>query len=144
MLIREKATPSDDSGTEKSPSNADDESQLPKAGESIPEDDRPNAHNIDQTTKSPPDSPVGSNAIESPSKELQDPRTSKNINVNGSPHAFETHGEYGALSGDKGFDEPGLGSFDTHYDTDAAWDFNPNSTKVFENALVFMVKYNML
>ncbi|KAL2522160.1 Calcium-binding EF hand family protein [Forsythia ovata] len=28
-----------------------------------------------------------------------------------------------------GFDEPGLGSFDTHYDTDAAWDFNTNSTK---------------
>ncbi|KAL2499169.1 intersectin-1 [Abeliophyllum distichum] len=91
MLIREKATPLDDSGTEKSPSNADDKSQLPKAGERIPEDDGPNAHNLDQTTRSPPDSPVGINAIESRSKELQDPRTSKNINVNGSPHAFETH-----------------------------------------------------
>lgn len=41
--------------------------------------------------------------------------------------------EYGAesvFSGDKRFDEPSWGSFDTHYDADAAWDSNPVLPKV--------------
>lgn len=40
------------------------------------------------------------------------------------------------LSGDKGFDERSLGAFDTHYDTDSAWDFGSGPTKVYEHFLM--------
>ncbi|KAI3472511.1 hypothetical protein Pfo_031075 [Paulownia fortunei] len=133
-LTREKVTPLDNSGTLRSPSKADDESELPSSEEKLPENERPNA-NIEQTARSRPDSPTGSNAVESPSKELRDLRT-RDINVNGSPRAFDAQSEYGeadsVLSGDKVFDEPGWDSFDTHYDADAAWDFNPITPKEAE------------
>ncbi|KAL2527943.1 Calcium-binding EF hand family protein [Forsythia ovata] len=132
-LFREKSAALDDSGAVKSPSNADEKSEVVSARERTPEAEGTNTHNLEQTARSPPDSPAGSNAVKSPSKELQDPQTRKDINRNGSPHAFESQSEYGGaesvLSGDKGFDEPGWGSYDTHYDMDATWDFNPLSTK---------------
>lgn len=37
------------------------------------------------------------------------------------------------FSSDKGFDESGWGTFDTNYDSDAAWDFNPVASKVRVN-----------
>lgn len=39
----------------------------------------------------------------------------------------EHGGAESVVSGDKSFDEPGWGVFDTHYDTDSVWGF---STKV--------------
>ncbi|KAK4409522.1 EH domain-containing protein 2 [Sesamum angolense] len=121
-LIREKVTSLDNSSTIKSHSKTD-KSVLPGSGETIPDNDRPDNHNLEQTARSPPDSPAGNNAVMRPSKD---------INLNGSPHAFDTQSEYGAesvLSGDKVFDEPGWGTFDTHYDSDAAWDFNSANQK---------------
>ncbi|KAK6154047.1 hypothetical protein DH2020_013686 [Rehmannia glutinosa] len=133
-LIREQVTSLDNSGTVKSPSKADDTSDLPNSGGRVHENDRLNTHNPEQTVKSPPDSPAGSNTAVSPSKEIQDLRT-RDYNINGSPHAFDTQSEFGnesVLSGDRRFDEPGWGSFDTHYDSDAAWDFNSVDPKEAE------------
>ncbi|KAL3838817.1 hypothetical protein ACJIZ3_023408 [Penstemon smallii] len=130
-LIKEQVTPSDGSGTDtvKSPSKAEDESELPSSGKRLPENERSNAIDLEQTARSPPDSPAGSNAVENPSMGSWDMPKLKDINVNGSPHAFDTKSEYGG-DGDKSFDEPSWGSFDTHYDTDAAaWDFNPGTPK---------------
>ncbi|KAG8386557.1 hypothetical protein BUALT_Bualt03G0160700 [Buddleja alternifolia] len=118
-LIREKVTSLDNITTVKSPSKA--------------ENERSNKHKLQQIAATPPDSPAGSNAVESPSKEFHHLQSTKDINVNGSSHIFDTQSEFGGaesvLSGDKGFDEPGWGSFDTHYDTDSAWDFNPVTPK---------------
>ncbi|KAL3845038.1 hypothetical protein ACJIZ3_002441 [Penstemon smallii] len=129
-----KVTPLDNSGTSKSPSKADDKSELPSSGKRLPGNERPNSNDSEQTARSPPDSPSRSNDVESPSKGSWDLPKLKDINVNGSPHAFETQSEYGgaesARSVDRGFNEPSWGSFDTHYDTDAAaWDFNPSTPK---------------
>ncbi|PIN23391.1 Synaptic vesicle protein EHS-1 [Handroanthus impetiginosus] len=122
--FREKVT------SELPSSKADDKSELPSSGERLHENNKQNIDNSDQTPRSPPDSPAGV----SPSKELQHLRTTKDFNINGSPRAtFDTQSEYeSVLSGDKGFDEPAWGSFDIHYDTDAAWDFNPVTPKETE------------
>lgn len=88
-LIREKLNSSMNNGTVKSPSKADDKSELPSSGERIPENNSPNGHNMEQIGRSPPDSPAGSNAVMSPSNESHDRRTI-DTNVNGSPHAFDT------------------------------------------------------
>ncbi|KAL7104144.1 hypothetical protein ACP275_08G225500 [Erythranthe tilingii] len=128
-LIRERVTSLDSSDTSRSPSKADDKSELTN---SELDNERPKA-NIEKTARSPPGSPAGSNAAESPSKELHDLRM-RNINVNGSPRAFDTQSEIGGAdsvhSGEKGFDEPGWDSFDAHYDSDAQSEFN--SFKDFE------------
>ncbi|KAK6127563.1 hypothetical protein DH2020_038681 [Rehmannia glutinosa] len=108
-LIREQVTSLDNSGTVKSPSKADDTSDLPNSGGRVHENDRLNTHNPEQTVKSPPDSPAGSNTAVSPE-----------------------FGNESVLSGDRRFDEPGWGSFDTHYDSDAAWDFNSVDPKEAE------------
>ncbi|CAA2989507.1 epidermal growth factor receptor substrate 15-like 1 isoform X1 [Olea europaea subsp. europaea] len=133
-LFREKTNTSiDDGGVVKSPSNADEKSEVVSVGERTPKAEGTNTHSLLETARSPPDSPAGSYVVKSPSKEFQDPQTRKDINVNGSTHAFETHSEYGGgesvLSGDKGYDEPGWGSYDMHYDMDVTWDFNRLSTQ---------------
>ncbi|XP_022879738.1 epidermal growth factor receptor substrate 15-like 1 isoform X2 [Olea europaea var. sylvestris] len=133
-LFREKTvTALNDSGAVKSPSNADEKSEVFSAGVRTPEAEGTNTHNLDKTARSPPDSPVGSNVVKSPSKEFRDPQTRKDINVNGSPHAFENQSEYAGaesvVSGDRGYDKPGWGSYNTHYDMDGTWDLNPLSTK---------------
>lgn len=76
-LVREKVMPTVVSGTAKSPSKADDKSEL-QDSEDLGD------------TASPPVSPAKSNAVESPSKEIQELRTMKDYNLNGSPHAFDT------------------------------------------------------
>ncbi|KAL0304780.1 UNVERIFIED_CONTAM: EH domain-containing protein 2 [Sesamum angustifolium] len=135
-LIREKVTSLDNSSTIKSHSKTD-KSELPGSGETIPDNDRPVNHNLEQTARSPPDSPAGNNAVMRPSKERQDLVISKDINLNGSPHAFDTKVTFRSavnmelnlyFLGTK-FDEPGWGTFDTHYDSDAAWDFNSANQK---------------
>ncbi|KAL3627051.1 hypothetical protein CASFOL_028414 [Castilleja foliolosa] len=123
-LIREHVSSLDNSGTVKSPSKADDTRELPSSGERVHEDERLITHKPEQTTRSTPDSPAGSKTVVSPSKEIHDLRL-RDFNINGSPHAFDSQSEFGAesvLSGEQRFDEPHWGSFDTHYDTVAAWD----------------------
>lgn len=119
--FREKVTLFDG----KSPAQTDDKAESPSSGKRATEDDRQDTNNSEHTARTPPDSPAGSNAVASPSKEFRDFRINKDFNINGSPHAFDTQSEYGAesvFSGDKRFDEPSWGNFDSHYDVDAAWD----------------------
>ncbi|CAL5371415.1 unnamed protein product [Camellia sinensis] len=109
-------------------SNADRKSEtLPSGEERIPDD----AHSEEGVTRSPPDSPTP--ALGSPSKKFQNSPSRKSFNADGSPHAAETLSEHGGaesvLSGDKSFDEPSWGTFDTHYDTDSVWDFGSGPTK---------------
>ncbi|KAK3023418.1 hypothetical protein RJ639_042806 [Escallonia herrerae] len=98
------------------------------AGEKTPEDELANGQSEGGVARSPPDSPA-----RSPSKIFVDSPSKKNINADGSPHAIDTHSEHGGaesvLSGDRSFDEPGWGTFDTQYDSDANWDFNHVTTK---------------
>ena len=49
------------------------------------------------------------------------------------------HGGAGSLfSGDKSFDEPAWGTFDTNDDLDSVWGFNAvSTTKVSEDVLLF-------
>lgn len=85
--FREKAS-SFDAG--KSPTKADGKSELLSSGERATEDDRPDTNNTEHTARTPPDSPAGSNAAASPSKEFRDFRM-RDFNINnGSPHAFDT------------------------------------------------------
>ncbi|XP_051139226.1 uncharacterized protein LOC127257012 [Andrographis paniculata] len=135
-VIREKLPSLDNRDTVKKPSNADDETGIPNS-ETEAEIEKPNAHNMEQTSRTPPDSPAGSNAVVSPSKAVYDLRKSDNFSLNGSPRAFtfDTQSEYGGesvLSMDRGFDDPTWGSFDIHYDSDAAWDSNPSNSKESE------------
>ncbi|KAI7996298.1 hypothetical protein LOK49_LG10G01357 [Camellia lanceoleosa] len=109
--------------------NADRKSEtLPTGEERIPDD----THNEEGVTRNPPDSPTP--ALGSPSKKFQNSPSRKNFNADGSPHAAETLSEHGVaesvLSGDRSFDEPSWGTFDTHYDTDSVWDFGSGPTKV--------------
>ncbi|XP_075483105.1 uncharacterized protein LOC142523259 isoform X2 [Primulina tabacum] len=131
-LIREKVTPLDNSGSAKSPSEDNKKSDMPGSGDRLPQNERPYNQNLEQTVRSPPDSPAGS-AFDSPSYKLPELKLMKDVNINGSPYGFDTPGGYGraesVLSGEKGFDEPGWGSIDSHYDTVAAWDFNPGTPK---------------
>ncbi|XP_057809345.1 uncharacterized protein LOC131023777 [Salvia miltiorrhiza] len=123
--FREKVSSFHNSTTGKSPSKADDNSELPSSVERGTEDDRPETNNSEHTARTPPDSPAGSNAVASPSKEFRDLRMNRDFNMNGSPHAFDTQSEFRAesiFSGDKRFDDPSWGTFDSHYDADAAWD----------------------
>lgn len=39
-------------------------------------------------------------------------------------------GAESVVSGDKSVDEPGWGTFDTHYDTESVWGFDSGSGKV--------------
>ncbi|XP_057983974.1 uncharacterized protein LOC131168507 [Malania oleifera] len=103
--------------------------KLPSTGERVPEDESAGAVGKDSLARSPPDSP----AVRSPSLEFQDSQSVKSIGADGSPHVRDTQSDHGGaesvLSGEKGFDEPSWGAFDSHFDTDSVWGFNPNDTK---------------
>ncbi|GER37051.1 calcium-binding EF hand family protein [Striga asiatica] len=125
-LIREQIHSLDKKDIAKSPSNADDSSEPPISDERAHENESLQTHNSEQTAKSSPDSPSGSKTTVSPTK-------ARDVNANGSPHAFDTQSELGSesiQSGEKRFDELGWGSFDnSSYDTVAAWDINPIDLK---------------
>ncbi|KAG6403319.1 hypothetical protein SASPL_135536 [Salvia splendens] len=91
--FREKVSSLHNSTTGKSTSMADDNSELPSSMERVTVRE---TNNSEHTARTPPDSPVGSNAVASPSKEFRDLRIHKDFNMNGSPHAFDTQSEYGA------------------------------------------------
>lgn len=89
--------------------------------------DNENESNEQKNDKTPPDSPEKSRKPpESPPKIFHD--------TVDSPHAVNTHSEnfdtQSVISSEKGFDEPGWGTFDSHYDSDtSAWDINPPKPK---------------
>ncbi|CAA0813439.1 Calcium-binding EF hand family protein [Striga hermonthica] len=135
-LIREQIHSLEKKDIAKSPSRTDDNSEPPISGERAHENESLKTHNPEQTAKSSPDSPSGSKTAVSPTKEIHDRRT-RDVNVNGSPRAFDTQSDLGSesiRSGEKRFDEPGWGSFDnSSYDTVSAWDINPIDLKVHED-----------
>jgi hypothetical protein len=71
---------------------------------------------------SPFNSPTVQNLVESPTNKFDD-SPSKKYNGDRSPHAFDTQSEQG-VGEYKGYDDAGWGTFDSHYDSDSAWDFN--------------------
>ncbi|XP_047314899.1 epidermal growth factor receptor substrate 15-like 1 isoform X2 [Impatiens glandulifera] len=85
------------------------------------------AHSEDGINSSPIGSPLSRNASESPSKLSHT-----------SPRNLDNQSEHGGAdsvaSGEKGFDEPKWGNFDSHYDTDSLWDFNSGSNKDMDNS----------
>ncbi|PON89906.1 Parvalbumin [Trema orientale] len=90
------------------------------------------AHNkSEDLAKSAPNSPIGSSAVGSPSGEFSDSNFGKAFD-SASPRDKETQSDHGGarslFSGDKSFDEPAWGHFDTNDDLDSVWDFNSIST----------------
>ncbi|KAJ4837929.1 hypothetical protein Tsubulata_022521 [Turnera subulata] len=75
--------------------------------------------------RSPPDSPAGRSATEVQSHELRDSPIKKSTGADGSPHAKEIQSNVGGtesvFAGDKSTEEPGWGTFDTHYDSESLW-----------------------
>ncbi|KAF8405559.1 hypothetical protein HHK36_010466 [Tetracentron sinense] len=134
---KEKAS-TDEGLTTASSSNADGKSEKPLSmGERIPESGSAYAQSEDGSARSPPGSPGGRSALESPSQEFPDSHFGKSISADVSPRAKETQSDHGGaesmLSGDKSFDESTWGAFDTNDDTDSVWGFNPVSTKDTEH-----------
>ena len=84
--FREKVSSLHNNMNGRSPSKADDNSELPSSVEGVTEDDRPETNNSEYTARTPPDC----NAVASPSKEFRDLRIHKDFNMNGSPRAFDT------------------------------------------------------
>ncbi|XP_059643375.1 uncharacterized protein LOC132285223 [Cornus florida] len=134
-----KASSTDKDATVSS-SNDDGKSEKPpSSGGRIAEDESAHAQSEEGVARSPPESLSGRNGLDSPSDRHQDsPQFKKNTRQDGSPHqdsldTIETKSDQGGaesvLSGDKIFDEPSWGTFDTHYDTDSVWDFNPATSK---------------
>ncbi|XP_052197992.1 uncharacterized protein LOC127804928 [Diospyros lotus] len=126
--VQSKASSIKDNVADVSSDNADQKSEPLPGGE---EGNRNDTNSKDNVARSPPGSP--SHASESPSEKFQNSPSRKSFNADGSPHAAETQSEHrgaeSVLSGDKSFDEPSWGTFDTHYDTDSAWDFSYGSSK---------------
>ncbi|KAK6922497.1 EH domain [Dillenia turbinata] len=131
-ILKEVSSEDVDSASVPSP-NADVKSEkppIPTERISVDEMARSQKENVPAT--SPPVSPAGG-ALESPSKEYQDSEFRKSNGTEGSPHANDDHSDQGGAesmhSGDKNFDEPRWGAFDTHYDSDSVWGFNQSDSK---------------
>lgn len=123
-LVREKESPIDENGVAE---------KVNSTGEYLSDDEAANVQGDERTTNSSPKSPARGNAFESESREFEEAHFKKDVTFDGSPHSTSkdisydgspnaTHRE-SLFSGDKRFDEPSWGTFDSKYDTDAAWDF---------------------
>ncbi|BFG42478.1 hypothetical protein CerSpe_287520 [Prunus speciosa] len=83
------------------------------------------------SVKSAPNSPFASSTVGSPSREFSDSNFGKTTGADASPREKEfqsDHGGPGSVFGDKNFDEPPWGTFDTNDDVDSLWGFNAVST----------------
>ncbi|KDO71508.1 hypothetical protein CISIN_1g000940mg [Citrus sinensis] len=102
-------------------------------GEEISENEPAHEQNEDGLARGRPNSSAGSGATENQSKEVQDFQIMKDIGADGSPQAKETQsdevGPESVFSGNKGFDEPSWGTFDTHYDAESVWGFDTDNSK---------------
>ncbi|XP_027075409.1 uncharacterized protein [Coffea arabica] len=124
--LREKETSVNVNGDDKSSADADGKAEKARStSNQRPEDDGANAQGEEHSVSSPPESPARTNALESESKEFEDSYSKRDISYDGSPHATQSEhgGTESVFMADKGFDEPGWGTFDTSYDTDAASEF---------------------
>ncbi|KAK1586651.1 hypothetical protein Q3G72_004600 [Acer saccharum] len=118
-------------------SNTDDKMEKDTSkGEEITEKELAHEGKENGLASSPPDSPAGSAATESQSKEFLDSPI-KNTGADGSPQARDTRsdqdGRESVFSGDKGFDEPGWGTFDANYDTESVWGLDNDNAKDLDN-----------
>ncbi|KAF9611960.1 hypothetical protein IFM89_037180 [Coptis chinensis] len=108
-------------------STAEGEVEKPSnTSERVHEDGSIYAHSEDETARSLPGSPAGRSTLESPSQEFRENHFGKSIDVDAPFHAKESHsddhgGAESTISGDKSFDEPTWGTFDTTDDTDSIW-----------------------
>ncbi|CAL9022999.1 unnamed protein product [Prunus brigantina] len=87
--------------------------------------------NENDSAKSAPNSPFASSTVGSPSREFSDSNFGKTTGADASPREKEfqsDHGGPGSVFGDKNFDEPAWGTFDTNDDVDSLWGFNAVST----------------
>ncbi|XP_008235807.1 PREDICTED: epidermal growth factor receptor substrate 15-like 1 [Prunus mume] len=87
--------------------------------------------NENDSAKSAPNSPLASSTVGSPSREFSDSNFGKTTGADASPREKEfqsDHGGPGSVFGDKNFDEPAWGTFDTNDDVDSVWGFNAVST----------------
>ncbi|XP_027329528.1 epidermal growth factor receptor substrate 15-like 1 isoform X2 [Abrus precatorius] len=89
----------------------------------------------DGSAKSAPNSPFASSAIGSPHRDFADSDIRKIVGEDSSPRDQDTiqetlsdhGGDKSVFSGDKIFDEPNWGTFDTNDDIDSVWGFNASS-----------------
>ncbi|KAF5207708.1 Calcium-binding ef hand family protein [Thalictrum thalictroides] len=91
-------------------------------------------HSEDESARSAPGSPAGRSTLESPSNDFRDNHFAKSVDSDALFHTKENRSDdHGAaestISGEKSFDEPTWGTFDTNDDTESVWGFNPMSTK---------------
>ncbi|XP_034226996.1 epidermal growth factor receptor substrate 15-like 1 isoform X1 [Prunus dulcis] len=87
--------------------------------------------NENDSAKSAPNSPFASSTVGSPSREFSDSNFGKTTGADASPREKEfqsDHGGPGSVFGDKNFDDPAWGTFDTNDDVDSVWGFNAVST----------------
>ncbi|GAV81555.1 efhand_3 domain-containing protein/EF_hand_3 domain-containing protein [Cephalotus follicularis] len=123
--------------SEKAPSTGEQTHEnefTPSTDERITENDS-HAPMKDRSPRSPSGGPAGKGFTESQSQEIQDSQF-RSVGADGSPHAKDSPrsasdqgGAESLFSGDKGFDEPNSGTFDTHYDTESVWGNDAASTK---------------
>ncbi|KAL8251538.1 hypothetical protein R6Q59_035231 [Mikania micrantha] len=89
--------------------------------------EKDNKKDDEKERDSPPDSPAASSkAPESPQNKIFHEKTQS-----------EHSDAQSAISGDKDSDETGWGTFDTSYDSDAAWDFNATKPNKDESKQLF-------
>ncbi|XP_010266212.1 PREDICTED: actin cytoskeleton-regulatory complex protein PAN1 [Nelumbo nucifera] len=97
-------------------------------GEQVYEFGSAYAQSEDGSARSPPGSPAGRSTFESTYQDFPDTHSGKNIGADGSPRAKGYQSDHGGsesmVSGDKSFDEPTWGTFDTNDDSDSVWNFN--------------------
>ncbi|XP_043712719.1 actin cytoskeleton-regulatory complex protein PAN1-like isoform X3 [Telopea speciosissima] len=136
--VRKEKDSSDEGLTTASSPNADTKSEKPMSTvDRNGENGSAYAQSEDGSARSAPASPTGRSTVESPSHHFGDNHFAKSIGADGSPHAKETESDHGGaesiLSGDKSFDEPTWGTFDTNYDTDSVWGFGTSRPNDLDN-----------
>ncbi|KVH88235.1 epidermal growth factor receptor substrate 15-like 1 [Cynara cardunculus var. scolymus] len=130
LPLQNKSTFRDNGSTTVSASDANHKPEKLTVAEDKTPDNESTEQKKDSSGKTPPDSPASRNAAETPPKIFQDVSVEKNTGEDNSPHAIKTQSKHlDTQTGDKAFDEAGWGTFDTHYDSDANWDFNATKSK---------------
>ncbi|KAI4350197.1 hypothetical protein L6164_004672 [Bauhinia variegata] len=137
LLTSNRKTSAIDSPTSAASLESNDKSEKPQnTDEQTVENGSAYSKRKDESAKSARNSPFARSAVESPSKYFADSNDGKITTGDSSLHDHEiiqeTESDHGGVksvfSGDKFFDEPNWGTFDTNDDVDSVWGFNPSST----------------
>ncbi|KAK1361596.1 putative calcium-binding protein [Heracleum sosnowskyi] len=144
-LVQKVEKSESDDGVPEVSSSVNGKSNNLRDEETNPEHELETTHKEAAVSRSPLNSPSSKNAVDSPSSKnaieilpqnFQDSPSKKGFKSNSSPNAMETQSENGdavSVQSERKFEEPAWGSFDTHYDTDAGWDFNLDEAKDSDN-----------